>query len=130
LKCGLVCCTYDLKLAMLEKIYIHVKNPIYTKFYPCFMIQMVSSHIYIFCLFVKTCPCATDIYFLLALCQNPLNIIFSGSFRSFWNCRGSFYRTCPTLARTYPASQTCPAQGLDMSGSWVSSLYKGVECPP
>jgi hypothetical protein len=30
------------------KIYIHVKNPIYAKIYPCFVIQMVSSHIYIY----------------------------------------------------------------------------------
>jgi hypothetical protein len=61
------------------------------------MIQKVSSHIYIFFLFVKTCPCVTHIFILLALHQNPLNIIFLGSFRSFRNCRGSFYRTCPGI---------------------------------
>jgi hypothetical protein len=31
-------------------------------------------------LFVKTSPCATNIFILLALRQNPLNIIFLGSF--------------------------------------------------
>jgi hypothetical protein len=71
---------------------------------------------YIYVLFFKTCPCATQIYILLALHQNPLNINFLGSFRSFSNCRGSFHRSCS-------------APGPDMSESRVSSLYKGAECP-
>jgi hypothetical protein len=65
----------------------HVKNAIYSKFYPCFMIQMVSSYIYM-CVCVcecvgvcfKTCPRATHIYILFVLRQNLLNIKFLGSF--------------------------------------------------
>jgi hypothetical protein len=53
------------------------------------------------------------IYILLALCQNPLDIEFSGG---FWNCRGSFHRTCL-------------APGLDMFGSQVSQVYKEDPVP-
>jgi hypothetical protein len=35
---------------------------------------------YIYVLFFKTCPCATYIYILLALRQNPLNVDFLDSF--------------------------------------------------
>jgi hypothetical protein len=35
---------------------------------------------YIYVLFFKTCPCATHIYILLGLCQNPLNVNFFGQF--------------------------------------------------
>jgi hypothetical protein len=60
-----------------------------------------KPYIYIYILFFKTCPCATHIYILLAQRQNPLNINFSGNFRSSRNCRGNFHRT-------YLASRTCP----------------------
>jgi hypothetical protein len=47
------------------KICFYVKNPIYAKFYPCFMIQMVSSHIYIFFCFSKLVHVPhTYIYFI------------------------------------------------------------------
>jgi hypothetical protein len=34
-----------------------VKNPIYAKFYSCYMVLMVSNHIYV--LIFITCPCTT-----------------------------------------------------------------------
>jgi hypothetical protein len=70
-KCGLVYCTSDLNLVMLEKYAFMSKNSIYAKFYSCSMILMASSHIY-FLIFI-ICPCTTHthIYILLALCQNP-----------------------------------------------------------
>jgi hypothetical protein len=109
-ECGLFCCTSNLKLAMLEK-YTFMSKILFTQKNPCFMIQMVSSHIYI--LFFKTFPCVTHIYILLVLWQNPLNINFLGSFRNY---RDNFH-------------WTCPAPGSDKSGTQVSSLYKGVERP-
>jgi hypothetical protein len=86
------------------KIYSYVKNPIYVKFYSCFVIQMVWSYIYI-CLsklvHVQHTHTHTHIYIyiLLALRQNLLNINFSGSFQSFQNYRGSFHQTCPAPGR-------------------------------
>jgi hypothetical protein len=75
----------------------------------CFLIQLISSHIYV--LFFKTCPFTTHIYILLALHQNLLNIEFSGGLRSYRNCRGSFHRRCP-------ASGLDICDWLDMSDSW------------
>jgi hypothetical protein len=108
---ALVCYTSDLKLAMLEKYTFISKILFMQNFIHALWFKWFQA---IF--FFKTCPCATHIYILLALCQNPLNINFSGSFRSFRNCRASFHRT-------YPASVP------DMSGSQVYSLYKGPERP-
>jgi hypothetical protein len=98
------------------KICFYVKNPIYAKFYPCFMILMVSSHIYMFCFSKLVHVPHIYIYILLALHQNLLNINFLGSFQSFQNCQDSFHRTCP-------------AYGPDISRCWASSLYKGAERP-
>jgi hypothetical protein len=78
------------------------------------MIQMVSSHIF---LFFKTCPCATHLYILLALRQNLLNIIFQAVSK------------VSEIAETVFIRHVRPAQGPDMSGSHVSSLYKGVDRP-
>jgi hypothetical protein len=91
---------------MLENMLLCQKNPIYAKSYSCSMILMPSNHIYFFF-------CIIYIYILLALCQNPLDIELSGG---FWNCRGSFHRTCL-------------APGLDMFGSQVSQVYKEDPVP-
>jgi hypothetical protein len=53
---------------------------------------------------------------LLALCQNPLIINFSGSFWTIRNCQGSLNRTCL-------------APGPDMTGYQASGYIKGV-CTP
>jgi hypothetical protein len=40
----------------------HVKNAIYSKFYPCFMIQMVSSYIYMcVCVCVNVWVCVSKL---------------------------------------------------------------------
>jgi hypothetical protein len=87
-----------------------------------------KPYIYIY-LFFKTCPCATHIYILLALCQNSLNINFCAVFEVFGTTEAVFTGHVQPMAQTYPASQTCPAPGLNMSGSQVSSLYNRVERP-
>jgi hypothetical protein len=92
------------------KICFYVKKILFIQKKSFSMILMASGHIY-FLIFI-TCPCSIYIYILLALCQNPLDIEFSIGFQSFWNCWGSF-------------QWTCLAPGPDMSGSWVSQLYKG-----
>jgi hypothetical protein len=74
-----------------------------------------GSNPYIFkYLFVKTCQCATYIYLLLALRQDPLN-------NSLWAVSEVYGTTEAVLTghvrpmdRTYPTSQTCPAPGLDI----------------
>jgi hypothetical protein len=89
---------------------------------------MASSHIYV--LFLKTCPCATHIYILLALRQNPWNINFWVVFEVSGTAEAVFTRHVQPMDQTYPASQTCPAHGSDMSGSQVSAyLYKWAEYP-
>jgi hypothetical protein len=80
-------------------------------------------------MFFKTCPCATHIYILLTLCRNPLNIIFRAVSEVSKIAEAVFTGHVRPMARTYPASQTCLAQGLDMFGSQVFSLYKGAERP-
>jgi hypothetical protein len=85
-------------------------------------------YIYIY-LFFKNCPCVTHIYILLALCQNPLNIIFRVVSEVSETTEAVFIGHVQHMARTYPASWTCLAQGLDMFGSRDSSLYKGAERP-
>jgi hypothetical protein len=113
---------------MLEKYAFMSKNLIYVKHYSCSMILMASSHIYF--LFFITCSCNTHthththiyIYILLVLCQNPLDIEFSGGFQSFWNCLG-FTR------HVRPLTQTCLAPSPNMSESRVSQLYKGDPVP-
>ncbi len=92
------------------------------------MIQMVSSHIYFF-VFQNLSMCHTHIYILLALRQNPLNIIFRAVFEVSKTAETVFTGHVRPMAQTYPASWTCPALGPDMFRSRVSSLYKGVERP-
>jgi hypothetical protein len=65
--------------------------------------------------FFKTCPCATHIYILLALRQNPLNIIFHAVFEVSGTAEAVFTGHVRPMARTYPTSQTCPAYGPDIS---------------
>jgi hypothetical protein len=60
LECGLGCCTSNLKIDILDFCAFMSKIPIYAQNYPCFMILLVSSHIYV--LFFKTFPCSTLIY--------------------------------------------------------------------
>jgi hypothetical protein len=120
-KYGLVCCTSDLKLVMLEKYAFMSKNPIYTKI--LFMLydsNGFKTFFYFHNLSIYHTHTSTHI--LLALCQNPLDIEFLDGFWSFWNCRVNFHRT-------YPISRTCPALGPDMSRSRVSQLYKGNPIP-
>jgi hypothetical protein len=90
----------------------------------------LKQYIYIYVLFFKTCPCATHIYILLALQQNLLNINFRIVSEVSETAEAVFTGHVWPMARTYPASRTCLAPGLDMSGSRVSSLYKGVDRPP
>jgi hypothetical protein len=81
------------------------------KFYICKNLSMLydsngfNSYIYIYCfLFFKTCLCATHIYILLALRQNPLNINFWAVFEVSGTVGVVFTghvqlrtRTCPGL---------------------------------
>jgi hypothetical protein len=115
LKCGLVCCTSDLKLVMLEKYAFMSKILFFAKNYTCSMILMVSSHIYV--LIFITCPCTIHTY-ILYWPYTKIRWIssFSGGFWGFWNCRDSFHRTCL-------------ASGPDMSRSRVSRVYKGAPYP-
>jgi hypothetical protein len=86
---------------------------------------------YIYVLFFQDLPmCHTYINILLVLHQNPLNIIFLGSFEVYGTVEAVFTGHVRPVDRTYPASWTCPAPGPDMSGYRVSSLYKGAERPP
>jgi hypothetical protein len=96
------------------------------------MILMVSSNIYIYICFVfqNLSMCHTYIYILLALQQNLLNINFRIVSEVSETAEAVFTGHVWPMARTYPASRTCLAPGLDMSGSRVSSLYKGVDRPP
>jgi hypothetical protein len=105
------------------KICFYVKNPIYAKFYPCFMILMVSSHIYI--LFFKTCSCATHIYILLAIRQNRLNINFFRQFLKFPKLSRQFSLDLFGLwtGHVQLLAQTCPNLGFP-------AYIRGAERPP
>jgi hypothetical protein len=84
-----------MKLAMFEKIYIHVKNPIYTKIYPCFMIQMVSSHIYIF---QNLSMCHTYIYSISPTLKS-VEYQFFGQFLKFLELSRQF---SPDMSGLWP----------------------------
>jgi hypothetical protein len=85
---------------------------------------------YIYVLFFKTCSCATQIYIILVLRQNSLNINFRTISEVFGTAETVFTGHVQPMAWTYPPSWICPAPSANMFGSRVSSLYKGVERPP
>jgi hypothetical protein len=120
-KCGLVCCTSDLKLVMPKKKCFYVKNPIYAKNYSCSMILMVSSHIYV--LIFITCPCTTDIYICTSIGPMPNSIVYQ-IFGQFLNLLETAEAVC--TRHVWPFAWTYPASGPDMSGSRDSALYKGA----
>jgi hypothetical protein len=120
-KCGLVCCTSDLKLVMPKKKCFYVKNPIYAKNYSCSMILMVSSHTYV--LIFITCPCTTDIYICTSIGPMPNSIVYQ-IFGQFLNLLETAEAVC--TRHVWPFAWTYPASGPDMSGSRDSALYKGA----
>jgi hypothetical protein len=119
---------------MLEKIYIHVKNHIYAKFYPCFVIQMVSSHIYKFFVCQNLSMCHTYIHYV-GPTPKSVEYQFFGQFLKFPELSRQL---SPDMSGLWPIhiwlaghvrlwTRTCLAPGPDIFGSPVYSLYKGIE---
>jgi hypothetical protein len=113
---------------MLEKYISCQKSYLHKILYMLYDSNGFKPYIYIY-MFFKACPCATHISILLALCQNPLNIIFWAVSKVFGTAEAVFTRHVRPMDRTYLASRTCPAPGPDMSTYRVSSLYKGAAHP-
>jgi hypothetical protein len=91
------------------------------------MIQMVPGYIYFF-VFQNLSMCHTYIYSIGPTLKS-VEYLFRAVSEVSGTAEAVFTEHVRPMARTYPASWTCLAQGLDMSGSRVSSLYKRPECP-
>jgi hypothetical protein len=111
------------------KICFYVKNPIYAKFYPRFMILMASSHIYMFCFLKLVHVPHIYIYILLAYTKIRWISNFLVVSKIFGTAKLVFTEHVWPMDRTYLTSGTCPAPIPDMSGSQVSAYILGVWVP-
>jgi hypothetical protein len=93
------------------KIYFHAKYHIYAKFYPCFMIQMVSNHIYIFC-FSKHVHVPHIYIFYWPYAKIDWISIFRAVSKVFGTTEAVFTGNVRPMAWTYLASRTCLGLGF------------------
>jgi hypothetical protein len=133
-KCGLGCCISDLKLVITCWACFYVKKLIYAHICECFMILLISSHMYV--LIFKTCPSMTNICTTTGIYtksfDNQFSRGFQVSFIQIWpdiSSKSKITRHVQPLARTYPADQTYVASQPDIFDARANRYKSGVHTP-